>query len=135
MITYIRDFHNKHPLRYYLIFVCKYRIPLLANAWIDADIKRLSFEICQKHGIQIRYLESDKDHIHYMIEAPVNINLADFIKTMKSYTTYHIWKIHSPYLSCRFWKEKTFWSDGYFICSVGEVSSRTLRSYIENQEK
>lgn len=28
--------------------------------------------------------------------------------------------------------EKTFWSDGYFIASIGEVSSDTLNEYIEN---
>ena len=26
------------------------------------------FEICQKHGVIIRYMETDKDHIHYMLE-------------------------------------------------------------------
>ena len=36
-------------------------------------------------------MEVDKDHIHYMIEARPNINLADFARTMKSYTAYHIW--------------------------------------------
>lgn len=34
-----------------------------------------------------------------------------------------------------FWKERTFWSDGYFISSIGEVSSDTLKHYIENQGK
>ena len=25
-----------------------------------------------------------------------------------------------------FWKEKTFWSDGYFSCSIGNVSKETI---------
>ena len=28
---------------------------------------------------------------------------------------------------------KKFWSDGYFACSIGEVSSTTIQKYIENQ--
>ena len=32
-----------------------------------------------------------------------------------------------------FWKEHTFWSDGYFVCSIGEASSETVRRYIKNQ--
>ncbi|MBT9815080.1 IS200/IS605 family transposase, partial [Catenibacterium mitsuokai] len=28
----------------------------------------------------------------------------------------------------QYWKEKTFWSDGYFACSIGEVSSATIQS-------
>jgi REP element-mobilizing transposase RayT len=38
----------------------------------------------------------------------------------------HIW-----YLS---WKERTFWSDGYFCCSIENVSQETIRPYIESQE-
>ena len=30
-------------------------------------------------------------------------------------------------------KEHTFWTDGYFVCSVGNVSEEMLRKYIENQ--
>jgi putative transposase len=43
-------------------------------------------------------MEVDKDHIHYMIETRPNINLSDFVRTMKSYTTYHIWQKYSAYL-------------------------------------
>lgn len=30
-------------------------------------------------------------------------------------------------------KKKTFFTDGYFICSIGNVSEKTLKEYIENQ--
>lgn len=30
-------------------------------------------------------------------------------------------------------KERTFWTDGYFACSVGNVSEQMLKEYIENQ--
>ena len=30
-------------------------------------------------------------------------------------------------------KEHTFWTDGYFVCSAGNVSEEMLRKYIENQ--
>ena len=47
---------------------------------------------------------------------------------MKSYTTYHIWERYSNYLRKQFWKEHTFWTDGYFACSVGNVSEEMLAS-------
>ena len=31
-------------------------------------------------------METDKDHIHYMIETEPNINLSDLVRTMKAYT-------------------------------------------------
>lgn len=36
-------------------------------------------------------------------------------------------------LTKQFWKEHTFWSDEYFVCSIGEANPDTVRKYIENQ--
>lgn len=132
---YRSKWHCKFLLRYHLILVCKYRLKLMSASNISSDIKKLSEQIAKKHNVDIWYLESDKDHIHYMIEVEPNTNLANFVKTLKSYTTYHIWKKYPNYLRKCFWKERTFWSDGYFIASIGEVSSDTLKEYIENQGK
>lgn len=121
--------HSKYLLQYHVIFVCKYRKKLLTPR-ISEDIKKLSAEICTKHQVQIPYMGTDKDH---MIETSPNINLADLIKTMKSYTSYHIWKLHKLYLQKCFWREHTFWTDGYFLCSVGSISEKRLKEYIENQ--
>ena len=38
-----------------------------------------------------------------------------------------------PNLKRDFWKEKTFWSDGYFVCSVGNASAEMIRRYIQEQ--
>ena len=81
----------------------------------------------------IRYMETDKDHIHYMIETEPTMSISKIVNLMKSYTTYHIWKRYPDYLRKYFWKEHTFWTDGYFVCSVGNVSEEMPRKYIENQ--
>lgn len=106
---------------------------LLENIEVSDDIKQFSYEIYQKHNIIIRTMETDKDHIHYMIETNPNVNLSDLVRMIKSYTTYHIWKHHKKLLSRHFWKERTFWTDGYFVCSIGNVSEKQLREYIESQ--
>ena len=33
-----------------------------------------------------------------------------------------------------FWKEKTLWSDGYFVCSIGEACPNTVVEYIRNKD-
>lgn len=133
--NYRKGNHKKYLLRYHLIFVCKYRRKLLCGNNIATDIKKLSIEIAEKHNVMIHYMEVDKDHIHYMIETSPNINLSDFVRVLKQYTTFHIWQKYESYLSKCFWCERTFWSGGYFIASIGEVSSETLKNYIENQGK
>ena len=56
---------HKYLLQYHIIFVCEYRKKLLVLERISDDIKQLSYEICQKHHVVIKYMETDKDHIHY----------------------------------------------------------------------
>ena len=110
-----------------------YRKKLLVSRQISDDIKQFSYEICQRHSVIIRYMETDKDHIHYMIETEPTMSISKIVNLMKSYTTYHIWKRYPQYLRKQFWKEHTFWRDGYFACSVGNVSEEMLKKYIENQ--
>lgn len=126
---------NRHKflLQYHVIFVCKYRKKLFLSKNISDDIKNLSYDICKRHNIIIKYVETDKDHIHYMIELEPNVSISKIISLIKSYTTYHIWKKYSQYLSRYFWKERTFWSDGYFVSTIGNVSEERLHTYIENQ--
>ncbi len=97
------------------------------------DIKQFPYEICQKHKVTIRYMETDKDHIHYMIEVEPTMSVNRIVNQIKSYTTYYIWKKYPNYLRKQFRKEHTFWTDGYFACSVGNISEEMLRKYIENQ--
>ena len=40
---------------------------------------------------------------------------------------------NQTYLKKQFWKENTFWGDGYFACSIGQVSKETIEKYIQNQ--
>jgi putative transposase len=97
------------------------------------EAKRLSREICQKHNVAIRYMETNEDHIHYMIETEPTMSISKIVKLMKSYRMYHLWGKYHQYLQTQFWKEHTFWTDGYFACSVGNVSEEALKRYIENQ--
>ena len=58
---------HKYLLQFHLIFVCKYRKHLLARKDLSDRTKELSRELCEKHKVTIRYMETDNDHIHYMI--------------------------------------------------------------------
>ena len=66
------------------------RKKLLVSRQISDDIKQFSYEICQRHSVIIRYMETDKDHIHYMIDTEPTMSISKIVNLMKSYTTYHI---------------------------------------------
>ncbi|MGG3841866.1 IS200/IS605 family transposase [Anoxybacillus sp. FSL W8-1294] len=60
-------------------------------------------------------------------------SILEIVRLLKQLTTYRIWQKHNKYLSQYFWKERTFWSDGYFSCSIGNVSKEIIQKYIQEQ--
>jgi len=121
---------SKHYLKCHLIFVCKYRKKLLV-AQLKDDMKQLLLNIASKSDFEI---ESDIDHIHFLIRYIPRLSITSIVRKLKQESTYHIWcSVHRNYLYSHFWKERTFWSDCYFVCSIGEASPNTIKQYILSQ--
>jgi putative transposase len=106
---------------------------LFKNADVTADIKELFNQIAEKSGFVIDVMEVDLDHIHVLVDAPPALSPTSIATRLKSQSTFHIWKKHDILLQYHFWKEKTFWSDGYFACTTGNASTETIKKYIEEQ--
>ena len=123
--------HSKYNIKYHLIFVCKYRKKLLIK--YGEEIKQIMKDISYKYDFGILEIEVDKDHIHMMIESEPKLSPLMIVRVLKQQSTQIIYGRHRNELKKQFWKENTFWTDGYFCSSIGEVSSETLKRYIENQ--
>ncbi len=126
--------HNrrKYSLKVHIVLVTKYRKQLLEGSVAD-DVKQKIFDIANTHGYEIIAMETDKDHIHLLLSYDTTVRVCDIVKIVKQETTYYLWQKYSSFLSKEYWKKKIFWSDGYFTCSIGEVSSATIQKYIESQ--
>ncbi len=74
-----------------------------------------------------------QDHLHMLIESNPSTTIESIVRRLKQISTFEIWKNHDSYLKKHLWKERTFWTDGYFVSTVGEVSEATVIEYIENQ--
>ena len=79
-------------------------------------------------------METDKDHIHLLVEYDTTDRVCDIVKAIKQETTYYLWQKYNNSLSKQYWKKKIFWSDGCFACSIREVSLGTIQKYIESQK-
>ncbi len=124
----------KFLMQYHLIFVCKYRKKLITTKVAD-DLKQIMFEISQKYDFEIKTMETDLDHIHFLISSTPQISVSQIVRVLKQESTIRIWKLHFNFLKKHFWKEHTFWTDGYFCTTIGDVSKATLQKYIEEQGK
>lgn len=129
---YNRHNRRKYNLKVHIVLVTKYRKQLLKGSIYD-DIKRKIFNIAITHKYEIIAMETNKDHIHFLLSYDTTDRVCDIVKVVKQETTYYLWQKYDSLLSKQYWKKKIFWSDGYFACSIGEVSSATIQKYIESQ--
>ncbi|RRF98668.1 MAG: hypothetical protein DUD39_08335 [Coriobacteriaceae bacterium] len=79
----------------------------------------LTKKIALKHTIQILHMQTDKDHIRYMIQT--------LVRALYALTAFHIREAHASYLCYVCWHEHMFWSSGQLIATTGEVSTETLK--------
>ena len=123
--------HSKFILTYHIIFTCKYRKKLLIK--YGEDVKQIMYDISKKYDFDIKEMEVDKDHIHMMISSAPKISPLQIVRVLKQQSTIQMWRRYASELKKQYWKENTFWTDGYFCSTIGQVSSETLKHYIQNQ--
>ena len=123
--------HKKFKIRYHIIFSTKYRRKCLTG--IRDEILSYMKE-AETKDFHIETQEIDKDHIHLLVYATPNIAPYQIVHRLKQQSTYLAWKNHHNYMSYWYWSGKHYlWTRGYFVSTIGEVSEKTLKHYIENQ--
>jgi len=124
--------HSKYLLKAHLILVVKYRKKLLVND-MDDVMKQALFEVGPLSDFEIEVMETDEDHVHLLLNYSPKLSIASIVNRLKGMSTNRIWKLKAVELKKVFWKENTFWSDGYFCCSIGDASTNMIKEYIEEQ--
>lgn len=124
--------HNKNLLMVHLIFATKYRKPILIGKF-RTDVKQCIYETSVRNHWYIKRMETDKDHIHILLQYNPTDSITRIVSTLKQCSTYLTWRKYNKMLATIYWKERTLWSDGYFAASIGQVSQSTIERYIENQ--
>ena len=130
--NYISTNHSKHYLKAHIIIVCKYRKQLLVGQ-LKQDMHNILHNIISNSDFSVEVYESDLDHYHFLIRYIPRLSISQIVRRLKQQSTYHIWQLHHNSLSKEFWRKQTFWSNGYFVCSIGEASPDTIRQYILSQ--
>ena len=122
----------RYLLQIHLIFVVKYRKKLLIGSLND-DMLQILFDISKRYDFEIKTMNSDIDHLHMLISMKPSISVSQIVRVLKQESTIYIWKKYKQLLKLHFWKEHTFWSDGYFVVSIGNANENTIQKYIQEQ--
>lgn len=86
---YNRHNRRKYSLKVHIVLVTKYRKQLLKGT-IDDDVKQKIFDICNSNGCDIIAMETDKDHVHFLVSYDATDRVCDVVKIVKQQTTYYL---------------------------------------------
>ena len=114
-----------------LVLVTKYRHPILEGK-IKESVYTIIQSICDEKGYNILEMNGEPDHIHILLETGTDMKPQEFINIIKTKTARFTRRDYGELLKKWYWKP-LFWSDSYFISTVGVNTLDVVKQYIQNQ--
>jgi putative transposase len=124
--------HTTHRLRFHLVFIPKYRKRVLQGA-IATQVKELFEQASEVNDWQIHEINVQPDHVHLLLQVHPRESVATVVQRLKGGSSRVLRAAH-PELEEFLWGE-SFWSEGYFVESVGVTQEAVIRRYINEQGK
>lgn len=120
-------------LMYHFVFVAKYRRVVVSEE-VDVLLKAICLEIAKRFEIHFLEIGSDGDHVHFLIQSVPRYSPTEIVKKVKSITAREVFSQIPSVKKMLLGGE--FWSDGYYVSSVGEhANEEVIREYIHRQGK
>lgn len=129
MNRYAKNAGAVFSLKLHLVWCPKYRRPVLTELVADR-LAQLLHEKARELEMTVHALEVMPDHVHLFIEFDPRWGVAEIANRMKGATS-RLLRDEFPALRSRL---PTLWSRSYYAGTVGHVSEKTVRAYIENQK-
>ena len=126
-----RSSHVQYDLQYHLVWTTKYRYKVL-NGKIAERARELIRQSCKSMDITIIKGAISKDHVHVLISCPPSISISKIVQQIKGKSSRVLLQEYKD-LKRRYWGQH-LWASGYFCRSVGEITDKIIKEYIENQQ-
>lgn len=123
--------HVQYDLQYHLVWTIKYRYKVL-NGKIAERTRELIRQSCKSMDITIIKGAISKDHVHVLISRPPSISISKIIQQIKGKSSTVLLQEYKD-LKRRYLGQH-LWASEYFCRSVGVITDKIIKEYIENQQ-
>lgn len=131
MGQYLHKSHNVSVLLYHLVCPAKYRRVVFESS-VDTVLKDVCLDISARYEITFLEIGSDGDHVHFLLQSSPSYSPTRIVRLIKSLTAREI-LARCPHVKKKLWGGE-FWSDGYFIATVGlHGNEETISKYVREQ--
>ena len=125
---YQRKRHSVFNTSYHIIWTPKYRKPFLMR--FHDELLKLITTKAIKINCLIENIDIMPDHIHVFIRCKRNtLSVSKIVQYLKGYSSFMIRKKY-PYMK----KYKSMWSPSYFSESIGHMSEKVIKKYVDEQK-
>ena len=128
---------NKYKSNNNIVFSCKYHIvwcPKYRRKVLIGDVekrlKEIINELALELNVEIIEMETDKDHIHILIDIDPQFGVMKFIRLAKGRSS-KLLRDEFQHLKT---KLPTLWTNSSFISTIGGAPLEIVKQYIENQQ-
>ena len=132
MELYRKGSHTVFDLKYHLVWVTKYRKPILAGK-VGYRVRDLIREICRTLNIDILRGHVSRDHVHLFLSIPPQLSVSKVAQYVKGKTSRKLLQ-ESAVLRKQFWGQH-LWGRGYFAVTSGSITDEMIAEYIARQDE
>ena len=131
MRNYESTGHVKWDCVYHIVIVPKYRKRVLFGK-VRQRIGQIIRELAKRKDVEIVKGNATPDHIHMVLRIPPRHSVAEVMGFLKGKSAI---KVHIEFSKKRRpLTQKSFWSRGYCVSTVG-IDIETIKKYVEDQWK
>ena len=116
-------------INYHFVFCPRYRRKIFDIPGVEQRFKELTVEVCEEHGFDILAMECHRDHVYLFLNVLPQYAPSGVMKLVKGASSRKLREEFSQ-LS----KIPNMWTRSFFCSTAGEVSSDTIRRYVETQK-
>lgn len=131
MRTFTSQSHTVWDCKYHVVIVPKYRKKILYGP-TRQRIGQIIRQLAEQRKIEILEGHALPDHLHFILRIPPHESVSDVMGFLKGKSAirahYEFGKRKVPT------QQKSFWSRGYFVSTVG-IDEETIRKYVRNQDE
>ncbi len=135
MKDYKKGSHTVWDCKYHLVWITKYRYPVLAGkepGQVGYRARELLSEIARSLELTIYAGAINREHVHMLISIPPYLSVSRAVQFLKGKSSHKLLS-EFPSLRKRYWGQH-LWARGYWVASSGNVTDEVWKKYIETQK-
>ena len=122
-----------YSLQYHVVWCVKYRRKIITEQ-IEKSLFEILTKIAKDNNFSILEYNTDKDHVHLLIDCSPQNYIPDMLKALKGVSARLVMKKYGNELRKQLWGGH-LWNPSYFIATVSENTEQQVRDYIKKQKE